>query len=99
MPGFDGTGPNGMGSMTGGGRGFCRPWGMRTGRRWSGRPQGWGYNSPYYGTGQYASAPVSFVPRVSREQEIDFLKEQARAMKEDLEHIEARMAELGRNEE
>ena len=72
---------------------------MRTGRRWSGRPQGWGYNSPYYGTGQYASAPVSFVPRVSREQEIDFLKEQARAMKEDLEHIEARMAELGRNEE
>ena len=23
MPGFDGTGPNGMGSMTGGGRGFC----------------------------------------------------------------------------
>jgi len=23
MPGFDGTGPNGMGPMTGGGRGFC----------------------------------------------------------------------------
>lgn len=23
MPGFDGTGPQGMGSMTGGGRGFC----------------------------------------------------------------------------
>ncbi len=23
MPGFDGTGPNRMGSMTGGGRGFC----------------------------------------------------------------------------
>jgi len=23
MPGFDGTGPNGMGPMTGGGRGYC----------------------------------------------------------------------------
>lgn len=23
MPGFDGTGPMGMGPMTGGGRGFC----------------------------------------------------------------------------
>ncbi len=23
MPGFDGTGPGGMGRMTGGGRGFC----------------------------------------------------------------------------
>jgi len=25
MPGFDGTGPMGMGSRTGGGRGFCPP--------------------------------------------------------------------------
>ena len=27
MPGFDGTGPRGMGPMTGGGRGFCNPYG------------------------------------------------------------------------
>ncbi len=26
MPGFDGTGPMGMGPMTGGGRGFCSPY-------------------------------------------------------------------------
>lgn len=25
MPGFDGTGPMGMGPMTGGGRGWCNP--------------------------------------------------------------------------
>jgi len=25
MPGFDGTGPRGMGPMTGGARGFCNP--------------------------------------------------------------------------
>jgi len=26
MPGFDGTGPAGMGPMTGGGRGWCNPY-------------------------------------------------------------------------
>jgi hypothetical protein len=31
MPGFDGTGPRGMGPMTGGGRGFCSPWGLGRG--------------------------------------------------------------------
>ncbi|MBN2418377.1 MAG: DUF5320 domain-containing protein, partial [Deltaproteobacteria bacterium] len=25
MPGFDGTGPQGMGPMTGGARGYCNP--------------------------------------------------------------------------
>jgi hypothetical protein len=29
MPGFDGTGPAGMGPMTGGGRGYCAPYGPR----------------------------------------------------------------------
>jgi hypothetical protein len=29
MPGFDGTGPAGMGPMTGGGRGWCVPSGPR----------------------------------------------------------------------
>lgn len=29
MPGFDRTGPRGMGPMTGGGRGFCNPRGIR----------------------------------------------------------------------
>ena len=33
MPGFDGTGPMGMGPMTGGGRGFCSPSGIGAGLR------------------------------------------------------------------
>lgn len=33
MPGFDGTGPRGMGPMTGGGRGLCNPRGTRGLRR------------------------------------------------------------------
>jgi hypothetical protein len=31
MPGFDGAGPRGMGPMTGGGRGFCNPYGAAYG--------------------------------------------------------------------
>ncbi len=39
MPGFDGTGPMGMGPMTGGARGFCAmPY----------RPYGYGFRTPYY---------------------------------------------------
>ena len=48
MPGFDGTGPSGMGSMTGGARGFCaspaygaRP-GYAMGLGWGGRGRGFG---------------------------------------------------------
>ncbi len=41
MPGFDGTGPGGRGPMTGGGRGFCSPWGVRVAR-------------PTYGFGPFA---------------------------------------------
>jgi len=40
MPGFDGTGPMGAGSMTGGGRGFCNPAGAPYGQRYAG---GFGY--------------------------------------------------------
>ncbi len=29
MPGFDGTGPAGMGPMTGGARGWCNPYGAQ----------------------------------------------------------------------
>lgn len=56
MPGFDGTGPMGMGPMTGGGRGFCgypyrayRPYGYRT-PHFSYPPPGM---SPYYGMPSY----------------------------------------------
>ena len=47
MPGFDGTGPMGMGPMTGGGRGFCavpmRDWNEPFGGRFFGRGRGRGW--------------------------------------------------------
>ncbi len=53
MPGMDGTGPRGLGPMTGGGRGWCNPyfWGARfpfLGWNPYLRPYGWGPYVPFY---------------------------------------------------
>jgi len=88
MPGFDGTGPNGMGPMTGGGRGFCSPRGA--GVRNSAFPRRAPYTYPRYGA--YGYSP--FVPRVSREQELEFLKVQAEALRDELEELEAEIGKL-----
>ncbi len=62
MPGFDGTGPRGMGPMTGGGRGYC------------------------------------VVPLSIPETELDSLKNQAHALKIQLEQIEASIDNLSKTE-
>jgi len=57
MPRFDGTGPMGQGSMTGGGRGYCAVnlsgMGARrfAGRGFSGRGGGSGHRNCFYATG------------------------------------------------
>ena len=99
MPGFDGTGPRGMGPMTGGGRGFCavplpaaRPAYMgRVAYPSYGVP--WG--TPYYGAGPATPGAVPFTPQMIRDQELDFLKNQAQAMRGQLEQIETRIQQLG----
>ena len=90
MPGFDGTGPMGMGPMTGGGRGFCAiplrsGWPAYAGMRFY-RP----YAPPYrraYGFGPFA-------PGMTREQELELLKSETQALKEYLEGIEAQIQSL-----
>ena len=103
MPGFDGTGPRGMGPMTGGGRGFCAvplpaAWPTYSGR---GAYPSYGvpWASPYYGAGPTAPSAVPSAPQMTRDQELDFLKNQAQAMRGHLEQIEARVQELGSNKE
>ena len=44
MPGLDGTGPRGMGPMTGGARGMCNPYGPQN---YGGMPYGYGGAMPY----------------------------------------------------
>jgi len=90
MPGFNGMGPRGMGPMTGGGRGFCSPRGVG---RWYGSMQ----MVPYPRVNQWAgvTGAMSYAPQMSRREELDFFKNQAQAMKEQLEQIEARIQQLG----
>ena len=103
MPGFDGTGPRGMGPMTGGGRGFCAVPLPAAWPTYSGRgaypPYGAPRGTPYYGAGPDTSGAVPLAPRMTREHELDFLKNQAQAMRGHLEQIEAKIRKLGSNKE
>lgn len=95
MPGFDGTGPRGLGPMTGGGRGFCAVPLPQTRPAYMGRAAYSPYGVPYYGAGLANPGAVPFAPQITREQEHDFLKNQVQALKERLEQIDARIQELG----
>ncbi|MGD9044823.1 MAG: DUF5320 domain-containing protein [Desulfobacterales bacterium] len=108
MPGFDGTGPAGSGPMSGGGRGYCILSGSYNLRRprlrqrtGFGYGRGRGYRHIFWETGlprwarggpsrwnQYSGSPVS------RKSEIEMLKGEAEALKEDLYAIQARVKDL-----
>jgi len=92
MPGLDGTGPRGIGPMTGGSRGFCSPWGI------SSAPRGYGaYPRTRYGYPHYSGVGVSspfYGESMMPAQELDFLRNQAQIAKGQLEQIEARIREL-----
>lgn len=108
MPGFDGTGPRGMGPMTGGGRGFCVApvAGIRTrpfGRRFFGRGGGRGRRNMYYATGlpgwaragyDYPAFGMGYTPDLSEKEETQILKEESELLKEELEAIQERLAAL-----
>jgi len=107
MPGFDGTGPRGMGAMTGGGRGYCAlPVRQRfVGRglaRGMGRPLGlFGRGGRGMGRGAfsgnqswgYAGGMPAGAP-ASSQQELSDLRQQAQLMQSELEHIQQRISEL-----
>jgi hypothetical protein len=109
MPGFDGTGPLGQGPRTGGGRGFCLPvagpyygqpvvYGVGRG----GRPRGGGRGFTFGGgrgrrwwhwraSMPYSPAPA---PQITKEQEIEWLKEQSQMLQDQLNQINTRISEL-----
>ena len=108
MPGFDGTGPMGMGSMTGGARGLCNP--NYRGSTMTGFGPGWGrgggrgrgYRNMYWATGlpgwmRPATAGLQGMPNTvpyTGDQETDALKNQAKALEAELAAINARLQEL-----
>ena len=113
MPGFDGTGPRGMGPMTGGGRGFCVvPVGRASARLYNARPsgrgigRGRGWRNWYYATGlpgwmraSYAEEPYPPFQEMNPDQEIDALQKEASFLKQQMEEIEARIRMLEKSEQ
>ena len=84
MPGFDGSGPRGMGPMTGGGRGLCA---MPLPRTWS----------RYAAGAAHARYGVRW-SNLTPEQELDLLENQAEVLREQLGQIEAKIEELANTE-
>ncbi len=108
MPGFDGTGPMGAGSMTGGTRGFCNPAGMGYPKSF-GRGVGFGRGSRSgYGPGmgmrrgfgrgfgwcRWYPIESSTAYPADPATEINMLKAQADAMRNTLDGINRRLAKL-----
>ncbi len=101
MPGFDGTGPQGAGPMTGGARGYCNADGAIGSAN---MPRGGGYGRGYgrgfrrgYGAGGYPppaapySAQTGAQPSVAQA-EANFLKETLNAINERLSALEKKIS-------
>jgi len=112
MPGGDGTGPMGMGPMTGRAAGYCAgysapgygnsiPGRGRGGGRGFGRGFGWGQGAYPYAYGhQYYGNPYmapSYPADITPKQEADMLKAEAKAMQEEIHAINQRVKDLESN--
>ncbi|OGS27947.1 MAG: hypothetical protein A2297_08095 [Elusimicrobia bacterium RIFOXYB2_FULL_48_7] len=112
MPGGDGTGPRGLGPMTGGGRGFCvvpvsegeSPFSgrqFRGGFRGRGG-RGRGYRHCFYATGLpgWARAGYSYPQDVqgNNKSDLTVLKEEAAMLKRDLEDVQGRINSMESNQ-
>jgi hypothetical protein len=104
MPGYDGTGPMSMGPMTGGARGRCNPdsmlFGWGGGRPQTGMGRGRGHRNMFCTTGlrrwmrSGPFGPGNYPASYTKEQEKGFLKDQAAALKSELDGIEDRLRTL-----
>jgi len=106
MPGFDRTGPRGMGPMTGGGRGFCAyPGGAGRppagGRAFFGRGGGRGWRNWYHATGLTRWQRQGFgMPfgQYAAEDEKQALKNEADFLRTQLQALEERISALNAEE-
>ncbi|MFH1845980.1 MAG: DUF5320 domain-containing protein [Candidatus Omnitrophota bacterium] len=110
MPGYDGTGPNGKGAMTGGGRGYCavsvgKEGSFGSAGRYSRRGAGRGRRNRYYATGltgwQRSAHARSVYGRgpypysePALDEEKEVLKEEAEVLRRELEDVQSRIQSL-----
>jgi len=105
MPGFNKTGPMGMGPRTGGGRGFCAP--EAETRNGSGRARGAGRGTAPFGGNkgrvcgggrarQWFGPAEGQFGSAGRETELDLLKDQAGMLEDELAAIRHKIDDLSR---
>jgi hypothetical protein len=109
MPGFDRTGPRGMGPMTGGARGRCNPYGRRASGRgffgsWFGQGRGFGRGnrnmfrgagfSDWSGYGPAGAWGMPDIAPYGQDQDIDILKEQAAFLEKELKAVNRRLQKI-----
>ncbi|OGV69739.1 MAG: hypothetical protein A2283_14410 [Lentisphaerae bacterium RIFOXYA12_FULL_48_11] len=106
MPRGDGTGPMGMGSMTGRAAGFCAGYGTAgysnpmsgrgCGRGFWGRGGGNGRRNMFYATGMtgWQHTGIPNIVTTTPEKEIDVLRKQAERLGNTLEGIHNRIKDL-----
>jgi len=102
MPGGDGTGPTGMGPITGGGRGFCgqgvaprKFFGFEQGQGRGVGGGGRGRRNSFYQARVRGSEKLPFTNQaVSCEEEIGALKDEAAILAQQLESVNKRISEL-----
>lgn len=109
MPGGNGTGPIGLGPMTGGGRGYCavpypgRGRGPFAGRGF-GRGRGWrywqcatgipGWARVQRGWPAFGGEPYPYSTEMTANEEVDMLREETESLKAELSDIQGRICDL-----
>jgi len=98
MPYGDGTGPAGFGPMTGGGRGFCAGFFGRG--RGIGLGKGRGFRNRFFATGlPFWARKDNQTGFISKDDEINILKNQAKYMQDEITAVNERIKELGKKTE
>ncbi|HPZ07087.1 MAG TPA: DUF5320 domain-containing protein [Candidatus Eremiobacteraeota bacterium] len=111
MPGFDGTGPQGMGPRTGGGRGYCppppydypgfgagiggRPWGGGRGRLWGGG-RGRRFSYRWQWEPGYYEEYAPYYKRPGPEEEKVYLNEQVNFLKDQISYLQEQLQEINK---
>ena len=102
MPGGDGTGPRGIGPMTGGGRGYCvmpaENSRQSVAPRFYGRGGGRGRRNWYRATGMPGRMRASYVPELTPNEEMGTLKDEAQILKQQLDEVQGRIDTLEKDQ-
>jgi len=95
-PGYTKPGFGYRGFGGGRGRGFAHGFGRGFGRGWG---RGWRHHPPAWGPGWFAWDWEPGFQAPTQEQELDYLQAEAEALKEQLDAIQARIADLEQSSE